>query len=181
MTKATLFLATTVVLACASIALPAARQGGAPAATLTARDYLEIQQLVTRFAYALDMRAENGYAFADLFASDGEFVGVRGSAKGRDALAALARAGIMQADQPIVGVSHFNMNHVVEPAGGGAIGKEYLVMVAIAEGGKPGGEFSNTGGHYEDAYVKTPAGWRFKRREYVPIASNARPQGERAR
>ena len=63
------------------------------------------------------------------------------------------------------------MNHVIEPAAGGAVGKEYMVMVNIAEGGKPGGDFSSIGGHYEDAYVKTAAGWRFKRRQFVPMKS----------
>ena len=142
---------------------------------LTARDRLEINQLAARYAFALDTRADNGMAFADLFAPDGEFVGIRGTAKGRDQLAALASSGIMTAEKPIVGVSHFSMNHVIEPAAGGAIGKEYLVMVNIAEGGKPGGDFSSIGGHYEDAYVKTAAGWRFKRREFVPMKSTAPP------
>ena len=36
--------------------------------TLTALDYLEIQQLVTRYAYALDSGADNGQLYAGLFA-----------------------------------------------------------------------------------------------------------------
>jgi len=142
---------------------------------LTAGDRIEINQLAARYAFALDTRANDGMAFADLFAPDGEFVGVRGSAKGRNRLAELARSGIMTADKPVVGVSHFSMNHVIDPVAGGAVGKEYLVMVNIAEGGKPGGDFSSIGGHYEDAYVKTAAGWRFKRREFVPMKSTAPP------
>lgn len=144
----------------------------APAA-LTARDRIEINQLAARYAFALDTRANDGMAFAELFAPDGEFVGVRGSAKGTDQLAELARSGIITAKKPDVGVSHFGMNHVVEPAAGGAVGKEYLVMVDIAEGGKPGGDFSSIGGHYEDAYVKTATGWRFKRRQFIPMKSVA--------
>ena len=144
----------------------------APAA-LTARDRIEINQLAARYAFALDTRANDGMAFSDLFAPDGEFVGVRGSAKGRDQLAALARSGIITAKKPDVGVSHFGMNHVIEPAAGGAVGKEYLVIVDIAEGGKPGGGFSSIGGHYEDAYVKTAAGWRFRRRQFIPMKSVA--------
>jgi SnoaL-like domain len=139
--------------------------------TLTTRDRIEINQLAARYAFALDTRADDGMAFADLFAPDGEFVGIRGSAKGRDKLAELARNGIITAEKPVVGVSHFGMNHVIEPATGGAVGKEYLVMVNIAEGGKPGGDFSSIGGHYEDAYVKTAAGWRFKRRQFIPMKS----------
>ena len=42
---------------------------------LTARDRIEINQLAARYAFALDTRADNGMAFADLFAPEGEFVG----------------------------------------------------------------------------------------------------------
>jgi hypothetical protein len=159
-----------------SLALLLAQAGhlrGQGTTELTARDRIEINELAARYAFAVDTRADDGRAVADLFTPDGELVGVRGSAKGRDQLARLARTGVMTAEKPIVGVSHFGMNHVIEPAAGGASGKEYLVMVNIAEGGKPGGDFSSIGGHYEDSYVKTSAGWRFKRRVYIPMKSTA--------
>ena len=158
------------------VALPLSQRGTVPAQAptpLTAKDRIEINQLVARYAFALDTRDDSGMAFANLFAPDGELAAIRGSARSRDQLARLASSGVMTAEKPLVGVSHFGMNHVIEPAAGGATGKEYLVMVNIAEGGKPGGDFSDIGGHYEDAYVKTAAGWRFKRREYVPMKSTA--------
>jgi len=145
------------------------------AAALTAQDLIDINQLTARYAFALDTRADDGLAFANLFTPDGEFAGIRGSARGGEQLAALARSGIMTPEKPVVGVSHFSMNHVIEPSAGGANGKEYVVMVNIAEGGRPGGDFSDIGGHYEDSYLKTAAGWRFKRREFVPNKSAAPP------
>jgi hypothetical protein len=147
----------------------------ASATTLTPQDYLEIQQLVARYAYALDTGADNGNAYADLFAPDGEFILPTGSTKGRDALAAFGRSGFVDGHKPAHGVSHFIMNHVIEPSSQGASGKAYVVLVRIGEGDKPGGEFSDVGGHYEDAYVKTPQGWRFKRREFIPMKSERRP------
>ena len=36
-------------------------------AALSALDQIEIQQLVWKYAYALDTGADNGYAYADLF------------------------------------------------------------------------------------------------------------------
>jgi SnoaL-like domain len=145
---------------------------------LTPQDYLDIQQLVARYAHAMDTGADNGNAYADLFAADGEFVGPAGPAtRGHDALAALGRTGFVDGRKPALGVSHFIMNHVIEPAAGGATGKAYVVLVNIGEGGKPGGEWSNTGGHYEDAYVKTAQGWKFKRREYIPMKSERRAAG----
>jgi hypothetical protein len=50
-------------------------------------DYIEIRQLVNRYAFALDTGSNNGYDYADLFAPDGEFM--RPYAKGREQLAAL--------------------------------------------------------------------------------------------
>ena len=40
-------------------------------ATLTAADYLELQQLVARYSYAVDMHGGDGSAYAALFAPDG--------------------------------------------------------------------------------------------------------------
>ena len=144
------------------------------AAVLSADDQLEIKQLVSRYAYALDTGADNGFAYADLFAADGEFAGSRGSTRGREALAELGRLGFVDGRKPANGVAHFIMNHVIAPAPGGAAGKQYMVLVNIGENGTPGGSFSNVGGHYEDQYVKTPRGWRFKRRQFIPDASTPR-------
>jgi hypothetical protein len=140
------------------------------ATKLTPQDYLEIEQLVSHYAYAMDGPGDNGYALADLFTADGEFVNGQQSAKGRDALATLAR----RAKKPEFGVGQFLMNHLVEPSPEGATGKQYGIVVNIG-GAAGGGEFSNIGGHFEDVYVKTPQGWRFKRREFIPIKSAPRP------
>ncbi len=164
---------TTALLCLLTLSMAQREPVHAQTPSLTARDRIEINQLTARYAFALDTRAGDGMAFADLFTPDGEFSGIRGSAKGRDQLAALARSGIMTTEKPVVGVSHFGMNHVIETSAGGATGKEYVVMVDIAEGGKPGGDFSNIGGHYEDLYAKTPAGWRFRRRAFIPSKSSA--------
>ena len=54
-------------------------------------------------------------------------------------------------------MSHAFSKVVIEPAADGASGKVYL----------PGREPNTSGGHYEDVYVKTPAGWKFKSRTYL--------------
>ena len=38
---------------------------------LTALDYFEIQQLVSKYARAIDTCSNNGYDYADLFTADG--------------------------------------------------------------------------------------------------------------
>ena len=65
-----------VVLATVSAVNVQARQAAAPGAspmTLTALDYFEIQQLVAKYARAIDTCSNNGYDYADLFTSDGWF------------------------------------------------------------------------------------------------------------
>src|SRR6185295_9499123 len=46
----------------------------APASSLSAADYIEMQQLVAKSAYALDTAADRGAAYAQLFTTDGAFI-----------------------------------------------------------------------------------------------------------
>ncbi|HTG73811.1 MAG TPA: nuclear transport factor 2 family protein, partial [Terriglobia bacterium] len=111
----------------------------AKAMTLTPMDYVEIRQLVNRYAFALDTGSSNGYDYADLFAADGEFM--RPYAKGREQLAALARGPRLGPNNTV----HYIMNHVIEPTSDGAIGKAYLIELnwdippAQAAGGRGAG------------------------------------------
>jgi hypothetical protein len=130
---------------------------------LTPQDYLEIRQLVARYAYAVDTGADNGGLYASLFAPDGAFLDRSGRATtGFDNLAALARRNTRGQQSAF----HFIMNHVIEPSAGGATGKEYLVQLRMGEGERANDIFG--GGRYEDVYVKTRDGWRFKQRQFLP-------------
>src|ERR1700710_2108351 len=68
---------------------PQQRSNGSKKATLTAMDYIDIQQLLARYSFPLDTGADHGYMYADLYLPDGVF----NTSKGREALAALARGG----------------------------------------------------------------------------------------
>jgi hypothetical protein len=129
-----------------------------PLTTLTPLDYIEIRQLAARYGHAVDQGAAEGYAYADLFAEGATF----GQTTGRDNLAKLAK-GTARGPQT---AWHFIVNHVIEPTADGAKGKEYLVHLQYGDGVKPNAVWG--GGHYEDTYVKTPDGWRFKTRRFVP-------------
>ena len=137
-----------------------------PSATsLASLDYLEIQQLVRKSAWALDSGDNYGYAYADLFTPDGAFVGTNQGTEGRtiqgrDQLATLARGGT----RGHMVQSHFTMNHIVKASGDGAAGRAYVVVVDVGVVGKP--NKVNHGGYYDDEYQQTPQGWRFKRRTY---------------
>jgi Ca2+-binding RTX toxin-like protein len=129
---------------------------------------------VSHYPYALDTAANNGDDYADLFTADAEFS--RPLTTGRDNLAKLALA---QPHGPNY-VRHYITNHVIEPTVDGAIGKEYLMVLDIGEGGQPGSIF--VGGHYEDIYARTDAGWKFKRREFIPSRkADAAPEAARPR
>ena len=152
-----------------SVLLPVgARAQGQPNA-LTAMDYIEIQQLVAKYPYALDTHADNGYMYADLFAPDGTF----GTTKGREALATVARNNQPEKSGPAA-TRHFLTNVIITPTTEGAVGRQYNVLIDVSgEGGKA--STIDHGGFYEDVYVKTPAGWRFKSRTYVRSKLGPKP------
>src|SRR5215475_104319 len=191
MSKRVLQAVRSAILAVALAALVGSTSGQVKptvkAITLTPMDYIEIRQLVNRYGFALDTGSNNGYDYADLFSADGEFT--RPYAKGREQLAELARGPRLGPDNTV----HYIMNHVIEPTPDGAIGKAYLIEfnwdIAPAQASRTGtgpangwdiigrkaGELARTGGHYEDVYAKTPVGWRFKRRDFIPSKSGADP------
>lgn len=137
------------------------------AATLTAMDYIEIQQLVSSYPYGLDGNTDNGESYASLFAPGAVFG--RPRTEGHENLKALANTQPRGAKY----VRHFITNHVIDPAPGGAIGKEYVAIIDIGENGNPSG--IALGGRYDDEYVKTPQGWKFKTRTFTPSRVDVQP------
>ena len=143
-----------------------AAQRQAPA--LTAMDYIEIQQLVSNYPYGLEGNTDDGESYANLFAPGAVFG--RPRTEGHENLKALANTQPRGAKY----VRHFITNHVIEPApGGGAIGKEYAVIIDIGENGNPSG--IALGGRYDDEYVKTAQGWKFKSRTFTPSRVDVQP------
>lgn len=135
---------------------------------LTALDYFEIQQLVAKYARAIDTCSNNGYDYADLFTADGAFIpsfnGRPGNPiQGRERLATISgggTAGCKNVPWIEQGVRHIYTNHVITPTADGATGVVDMLMIGL--GGDPNKiEYD---GHYEDTYVRTPEGWRFKAR-----------------
>ena len=115
--------------------------------------------MVANYGYALDTGADNGHAYANNFAPDGV---VFGRIKGHDAMVELARKQVVGPQW----VRHFLTNMLIEAtADGGVAGKNYLVVLDIGQAGKPSSIY--IGGHYEDTYVKTAEGWRFKTRTLI--------------
>ena len=122
------------------------------ATTLTAQDFVDIQQLYAKYNWALDSGDSEGYA--STFTADGAF----NNNVGHDAIVKFAdtfHAGLG------AHVRHWNTNLMITPAPDGATGQVYLVLVDFAT--KP--PTIATSASYSDQLVKTPQGWRFKKRQ----------------
>jgi actinorhodin biosynthesis protein ActVIA len=139
-----------------------------PPITLTALDYFEMQQLVAKYARAIDTCSNNGYDYADLFAPDGFFAPFQNGAvgtkfQGRERLAEASGGGSRGCKNVgwiKQGVKHIYVNHIITPTADGASGTVDMLMIGLD--GDPGKIRHD--GYYEDTYTKTPQGWRFASR-----------------
>jgi hypothetical protein len=151
------------------LALPALSQAQKPM-ELTALDYIEIQQLVAKYARAIDTCSNNGYDYADLYTPDGIFLPqVNGRSipgiQGREKLAEVSGGGSRNCENVgwiKQGVVHIYVNHIITPTPEGATGTVDMLMIGL------GGDKNRieADGYYEDTYVKTANGWRFKQRTH---------------
>ena len=145
---------------------------------LTALDYIQIQQLVAKYARAIDTCSNNGYDYADLYTADGAFIpDVPGKQippiQGREKLAEVSGGGSKGCKNvPWIeqGVHHLYVNHIITPTAEGAKGTVDMLMIGL--GGDPNKIESD--GYYEDTYVKTAQGWRFKERKHHALLDEGR-------
>jgi hypothetical protein len=158
MLRRTLISVGAMLAALTALRPAAAADAGTVAPKLTADDYIEIQQLYSSYAHALDKG--EGERFASTFVLDGEFTGGRGPGrgsevrnpiKGRDALLKMGSRS---------GLRHFNANLVITPTPEGAKGSVYLLLFSARS--IPAAIVETA--IYDDTLVKTPQGWRFKKR-----------------
>jgi len=177
-----MFRAISTFAAIMVIAATSLRAQSSPPSTLSALDYFEIQQLVSKYARAIDTCSNNGYDYADLFTADGVFASEQNGksvdrAQGREKLAEVSGGGsrgcknvgwIQQ------GVKHIYTNHIITPTRDGATGTVDMLMIGL--GNDP--YRIRHEGYYEDTYVRTPQGWRFKLRvHHVPSPPATAPGG----
>jgi hypothetical protein len=174
-------------LSCGGMFLLSAVMAFAQVRVLTALDYIEIQQLMYRYAMALDTCSNEGYDYADLYTADGVFMDkfspdafAKGGivlGKGRDGLAKAAGGGPEGCKKPADGGmatkvngasvawngwTHIMADPVITPTAKGATGRVYLIMLNTE-----GPNTINREGGYEDIYVKTQKGWRIQQRTHV--------------
>jgi hypothetical protein len=154
--------------------LAAAADAAPPSMKLTAQDYIDIRMLSARYAQIIEHCTNKGYDYAALYTRDGEFGGTSAwdvppgkVSKGPDQLAAAANGGPAGCGEPDkwmgTGLTHIIVNTVITPTPAGAAGKSFLVMLGVQHDPT---RIVRLGG-YQDTYVKTPRGWRFKTRWLV--------------
>jgi hypothetical protein len=139
-----------------TMSVVAGQQNRAVASPLTALDYIQMQQLVAEGQWALYSGADEGRLYAQLFTPDG----TSGTVTGSGALAAYAKGG-----RP--GLRSLVTNVVIEATPQGASGRHYEFMIRFIKGQDEPVALDTTG-RYDDDFVKTPAGWRIKKRVFVP-------------
>jgi len=183
MKKARLTIALGLGLTLATLAGVYAQQNRGVAA-LTGTDYAEIQRLSAQYGQAIDSCSGNGYGYADLYTPDGVFIDMwsEGAIKqggtrwqGREKLREIASGanfGGPGCTSPRFNgsISHLILNLVITPSPEGARGNSYLVEL----GGQDPGRIQRLG-NYEDVYVKTANGWRFKTRTHTRAPNGTRP------
>jgi hypothetical protein len=174
------------VFLCAFVGMAAGQASKKPM-TLSGVDYAEIQQLSARYSHAIDTCADNGYEYANLYTADGVFIDMwtqsaidAGGVKwqGREKLREIS-SGANVTGAPCTStrfngsVSHLILSLVITPTADGAIGNAYMVEL----GGRDPNKITRMG-NYEDVYVKTAAGWRFKTRTHARAPNGTRPAAQ---
>jgi len=140
------------------------------ATTLDVADRLDILDLYSRYALLFD--TGQAAAWADLFTPDGTFFIVSGpTLYGTAELRAFAE----RRHQDTPGIRHLVSNVVLEPAGDGAHGSAYVVVLGGVDDGLPT-EILTLGG-YDDRLRKTESGWRFAARTYCAWTNGAGANG----
>jgi SnoaL-like domain len=144
---------------------------------LSTQDYVDLQQLTGGYPYKIDKCTNSGYDYADQYTDDAVF-GVSsewGSAgkvwfKGREELARAGGGGKDGCRPRWTAPGRAEVHHIVTSqvfmaTADGVKGKSTLMAVTSATADTPA-KIEWQGG-YEDAYVKTAKGWRFKSRFHV--------------
>lgn len=133
-----------------------------------AADRVMIQDLLGRYAFAIDYETGDPGAWAALFTEDGRFEipVMKVVVEGRAQLAEFA-AGLQRT---IPGLHHVMTNLVVDLDGDRATGRCELNEFLL----RPEAIYSNLQGWYEDEYVRRDRRWRFRVRKVLVTRDSSR-------
>ena len=158
-----LFFMGVMLFVLGALAMVVFQQIGQTAPALTALDYAEIEQLYTRYAFAVDTGADDGGMWAETFTEDGVF-GEPDPSRPEYPLQGYEELKAFANTNPALTPRHYTTNILIEPTPEGAMGSAYVIIVTDAEeedGQRPAIRAKAV---YHDQLVKTAEGWRFKKR-----------------
>lgn len=156
------------LLAGCSVVRPGAVPPGAASGGISLEDRAAIADVIHRYSYTWDERDTGGWV--DLFTDDAvieaAFVGTvawtyRSNAERRNFIDGFYEA---MSKQGLTRTRHVQTATVLSPAADGSVTGETMFVVAFQFRGEPAPRITNTG-VYRDRFVRTPAGWKFARRD----------------
>jgi hypothetical protein len=171
---AVLLVAGTVV---AAGAILYAQQKSASPRRLSAEDWIEIRQLYSRYAQAVDgMNSEaDPDKVASLWVEDGTWDNGNGAVRrGRKEIASGYMGTYSRRFEGLNSPRRFfeDISVVIDPSPEGAVGKSYFALVrSSAKDGEP--SVIELNGEYHDTFVRTREGWKFKARVFRRIPGGA--------
>ncbi len=125
---------------------------------LTGQDYGEIENLYARYSQGSDF--QDAELFLSAFSEDATIVRGDGSSiTGMPALRA-ERGERYQGRSGDVGRRHRTGSYLITPTPDGAKGRAYYILLDVTS--RPSAITFT--GYYDDEFVRTPDGWRIKRR-----------------
>jgi hypothetical protein len=125
---------------------------------LTGQDYLDIQQLISKYNQGSDLR--DAEMWLSIWTPDATFqIGTGKPMVGTKDLTDF-RMNSFKSRKPESKPRHWDSSLVLTPTAEGANGRMYYVT--YESGGKV--PVLTNSGYYDDVFVRTPAGWRLKNR-----------------
>lgn len=152
---------------CTATRSPATR-AAAPATGIALEDRAAITDLIHRYSYTWDGRDAAGWV--GLFTEDAviqaAFVGKPAWSYASNAERRTFIDGFYEAmaKQGLITTRHVQAGTVLTPESDGSVRGETMFIVAFQFRGEKIPRFTNTG-VYRDRFVRTPAGWKFARRD----------------
>ena len=123
------------------------------------RDKDAIRDLINHYCFYMD--AGRFAALGALFAVDGEWITPYAHATGPASVAAVMTRNVPPSPKRV----HYTMNTIIAVEGDRATAQSnYLVVLETPNGPAP-----SVCGIYDDVFTRTPAGWRFQRRQLIHL------------
>lgn len=118
-----------------------------------------IRDLIHHYCFHMD--AGRFTELGHLFAEDGEWITPYAHETGPAAITAVMARNVPASPKRV----HYTMNSIIAVAGDQATARSnYLVVLET-----PAGPSASVCGIYDDVFLRTTAGWRFRRRELIHL------------